>query len=676
LAAVVLFTSPATHAQQADQTPRFRAATSAVIVDVVVRDGEGRLVTNLTKDEFRITENGDPQMIDSFRVVGVPAAKERTGDASSSFERALGQPAGAPETHVVGLVFDRLSLEARLLAQRATLSYLHDAKRPGDRVGVFAIDLSLKTLQNFTDDARAVETAVNRATRRPSARIGVPGVFSPQVETSDTGRGNSPSSAPIPSGAIPSADVFDEMLSRLDKTYEKLERDHAGYATLNALLAIVHAMHQLPGRKTLVFFSEGLILPEAAQHHLESLVDTANRANVAIYTLDAAGLRVRSPLEETRERLEQRMSVPDALMRNPEAGLAILADETGGTAIRGTNDLRPGLQRIGDEIASHYLLGYAPSNQMLDGKFRRIGVSVAPAGLHVRARRGYVAVREDPTMPVLRFEAPAVALLDGATVPNAFPMRAGALAFPEPNRPGLTAVIVQFQQNVITFGDDKEKKRYAGDVCIVVRIKDRNDQIVRKLSQRYELSGPLNQLDAAKQSEILFYREPELAPGVYTLEAIVYDAVAQKGSARLATVEVEPVDASATRISSLMIVRRSERVPAAERNAANPLYFGEMLLYPNLGEPLRKAVDKELTLAAVIYPAAGAAPPAATLQLVQNGKLLAQAPIQLPAADAAGRLQYVGRLSTENLAPGAYELRLAVGAPAAQQIRSTLFRIE
>src|SRR6266542_1741502 len=129
LAAVVLFTSPATHAQQADQTPRFRAATSAVIVDVVVRDGEGRLVTNLTKDEFRITENGDPQMIDSFRVVGVPAAKERTGDASSSFERALGQPAGAPETHVVGLVFDRLSLEARLLAQRATLSYLHDAKR-------------------------------------------------------------------------------------------------------------------------------------------------------------------------------------------------------------------------------------------------------------------------------------------------------------------------------------------------------------------------------------------------------------------------------------------------------------------------------------------------------------------------------------------------------------------
>ena len=42
---------------------------------------------------------------------------------------------------------------------------------------------------------------------------------------------------------------------------------------------------------------------------------------------------------------------------------------------------------------------------------------------------------------------------------------------------------------------------------------------------------------------MLFYREPELPPGVYTMETIVYDGPTAKASVRYATVEVPKVDA-------------------------------------------------------------------------------------------------------------------------------------
>ncbi len=60
---------------------------------------------------------------------------------------------------------------------------------------------------------------------------------------------------------------------------------------------------------------------------------------------------------------------------------------------------------------------------------------------------------------------------------------------------------------------------------------------------------------------------------------------------------------------------------------------------------------------------------------MQNGKLLAQSPLPLEAADANGRIQQVGRLPLETLAPGTYDLRVVVTDGTAPQLRSVLVRI-
>src|SRR5439155_17969090 len=94
-----------------------------------------------------------------------------------------------------------------------------------------------------------------------------------------------------------------------------------------------------------------------------------------------------------------------------------------------------------------------------------------------------------------------------------------------------------------------------------------------------------------------------LPNGVYTMEAVVYDAASGKSSVRFSTVEVPKADATRLRMSSVVLVKRSEQVAANERRDDNPLLVKDVILYPNLGEPVSKA-SREVGFYFVIYPAA------------------------------------------------------------------------
>jgi hypothetical protein len=127
-------------------------------------------------------------------------------------------------------------------------------------------------------------------------------------------------------------------------------------------------------------------------------------------------------------------------------------------------------------------------------------------------------------------------------------------------------------------------------------------------------------------------------------------------------------------VSTLTIVQRGERVPAGERQPNNPLYFGDVLIYPNLGEPLSKARDKALTFYVVIAPGPGGVP-GATLELARDGEILARSAVVLPAADASGRIAHVAQVPLERLAAGKYTLRLIVQAGDQREVREAAFDV-
>jgi hypothetical protein len=455
-------------------------------------------------------------------------------------------------------------------------------------------------------------------------------------------------------------------------------------------------MRRLPGRKSIILFSEGIALPPAVQRLFISVTDAANRANVSIYTMDAAGLRAESDQAKIRDQVNKAGASgggilaggktgggaltqslennEDVLRQDPRNSLSALARDTGGVAFDNTNDLRQGFDRVESDLHNYYLLGYTSTNDKLDGRFRTIDVKISRPGVTVAARRGYFAVRDSGGAPVHGWEAPALGALEAKPVPNAFPVRAAALLFPERERPGLVPVVVDFSTAPLSFAPTPDGKSYTSDFTVLVRFLDERNQVVRKVSQHYEVQGPLANLERAKQGEILFYREPELQPGVYTMEAIVHDNPTGQASVRFATVEVPRIEPSRVRASSLILTRRAERIDAKDRRTDNPLLVNDILVYPNLGEAVSRK-SKEVGFFVTVYPAAGGPAPQATLQLLGNGKPLAEQPLPLAAADAQGRIQQTGRLPIDQLAPGTYDLRVVVQQGSTRLSRSTLLRI-
>ena len=132
---------------------------------------------------------------------------------------------------------------------------------------------------------------------------------------------------------------------------------------------------------------------------------------------------------------------------------------------------------------------------------------------------------------------------------------------------------------------------YRTDFAIFAQILDAAGEVVRKASEPYRLAGSVSQMEHAKAGEILFYRQPTLPPGKYLVEAAVHDTLAMRGGVSHLTLTV-PDDRNSLRRSDLILIRRSERVRSKDGLADNPLCVGDTLLYPNLGEPLRRSVDQ------------------------------------------------------------------------------------
>lgn len=701
--------------------------TAEVMLDAVVKDKRGRPVKNLKAEDFEVYEDGVRQQISSFRLVArepaaATAATPAQPNAPAVSPSVTPQPATPSSLGIgaVALVFDRLSPDGRTRARAAALSYLETGLGAGDFVGVFAINQTLQIVQPYTNNVelarRAVDDAGARASSSYSSTAGQVrdmGVRQDNLTNSTAGLESTlAGGASGPAGAGAMADAAAQMganaveasLNRIAinslETFERIERDQQGYATTNGLLALINSMRGVQGRKAIIFFSEGVSIPPAVQQQFNSVISNANRANVSIYSVDAAGLRATSPNEEARRemlsrggrRLNQVASGrdetggpmmrgiernEDLLSLNPDSGLGRLADQTGGKLIADTNNIGPRLREVGDDMHSYYVLTYVPKNRSLDGRFRTISVKVNRSDLEVQTRKGYYAIETADGSPTMAYEVPALIALGGGGRPAAFPVRAAAFNFPAAGRADLTSLIVQVPPGTITYATDADKKTFHTDFSVVVLVKDASQRVVRKFSNQYTINGPLAQLDAAKRGEILFYRDAELPPGRYTVAVAAYDALTGQASVKSTDVEVQAGDPARLRLSSLAVLRRVEQIKAQEQKPSTPFLIGDVLVYPNVGEAMSKATDKQLAFYFTAYPAAGStAPLKATVEIRQGQQSIGRIPVDLPAADATGRVQFASALPIENFKPGDYELRVTVTDGATQSTRSQSFTVQ
>jgi VWFA-related protein len=432
----LLILSAAPDAQQERQT--VRAATAGVLIDVTVVDSEGRPVIDLTANDFEIREDGKPQQIVSAALVRSFVPTRLLGNAGAPGEAAAPAAVIAPTSPappppappatptVTAILFDSLSADARPLAVRGAAQFISTLATGHEYAGIFQAGLSLTTVQPFTNQPAALRKALDGvATMAPSN-------LSPADERSRSSSrtaGLDPS-APVTAGAEeaigwttvaeheqrlyqssdPALQLI-QMEQRMKEGYMRFLSEYEGDAALSGLRATVTALAPLPGRKSLLYFCEELPITSRLKSRFDTIIGEANRANITIYPVDAAGLRIHSKESEvghsvalsgaqgigdarrpdgpmTKE-LEQR---EQELSSRPAAVLGRLAGETGGFMIDNTNDLGKGVARMQVERTTYYLLGYQPTNATPDGKFRKISVKVKRSGkFTVRARTGYLA---------------------------------------------------------------------------------------------------------------------------------------------------------------------------------------------------------------------------------------------------------------------------------------------
>ncbi len=418
-------TLSAQHEIGAQDAPVFRASTHLVTIDAVVTDGDGKLVTNLTRDDFDVIVSGRRQTLEqalyirtqdqpqAWAAARAASAGSRNGPpeprSETAASRTLRTTATAPDkiARTIALVVDDLGLsfQSMFYVRNAVHKYIDTQIEPGDLVAIVRTAGGVGALQQFTTDKRLLHLAADRL---------LWGVRNHGAFASPDGAG----------------------LDEVDQLHDTL----TSVGSMGALEYIARGVSLLPGRKCIVYFSEGLrsIFDDRMGtgdsrgagsgriwRAMERMLSRANAAGVVIYTIDARGL-VASPSGPRAEdgsvasgaspaagleagaSLDPRavradggfLDTPSARMgaadrRRPfidsQQSLRFLADQTGGLAIENTNDFNWGISRILDDQRGYYLLGYAASadSQRTGWTQDRIKVRVKRPGLRVRARQGF-----------------------------------------------------------------------------------------------------------------------------------------------------------------------------------------------------------------------------------------------------------------------------------------------
>jgi VWFA-related protein len=491
LAGAALAWTPASVSAQADGQPRFSTETSAVVLDVVVRDRQGRPVTGLRRDDFQVFEGRARQAITVFEGPGarpLPAAAIASGPASHT----SGHTSTPAPPRVVALAFEQLGPAARVAAAEAARRFV-DSLGPGDFAGVFTIDRALRVVASYERPSAMVRAAIDRAAEEPGWPLRRAGLV-PGAEFASGEAGQ------------PTQDTRDEA------------KRTRGMATLDALSRLIRTVALLPGRKMVVLFSEGLALDGSEEattlqradgprtldddwltdgrfERFQRLVEEANAAQVAFYTFDAAGLRPESQFAK------------GGFGRAPYVGLLALAQGTGGAFVENTNDLAPGAVRAADDQASYYVLGYTPTKPA-DGEYRSLSVRARCPGCSVLARGGYRASPAGRTRQVGPRDVAPLLVLDRAPAPNEFELPLDVTV----------GAADGSRRLIVAASIDESAVSPGGLVTFLLRLADAGGRAVAVVSQHVQLPGA-----ATPNARITFTRDLAIPVGRYTIELVAYD---------------------------------------------------------------------------------------------------------------------------------------------------------
>jgi VWFA-related protein len=555
-----------------------KVTSNLVSVDVIVKDKKGKAITDLRPDDFTVFENGVQQKIEFFDstlstggVAGQPAT------ATVSTQPNSRNPTGFPR-NIIALVLDGQSTELANLkhVREGMMKYIRERISDSDSVALFSISGGLQLLQAFTQDKAkliaAVEKAYDSSTVSKTSEVRD---LSENIRAMREQIAGGPEleGGPAPGPGFNGSAAAQALIARhVLEQYIQLRSTLSAQQTrpvLAALAAISEGLRPIPGKKTLVMFSQGFVAPETLDWQVQSTIDIANRANVAIYVIDSGGLTGGAPTSgalvsgsplggisgglemEQRRRSGAGESVFDITrqegLNRQQDLLYRISEDTGGRFVKNTNDIAAGLERIDAEIRSRYTLAYRSTDPNFDGSFRKVKIEVHRPDTNVVARPGYYAI---PPSQIVPFSPDDKRLLANFTNMQAHPTLPLSLELSSfRSREGFYVVPLSFEipPAAVQFDRQGDKQHLHLEVLGVIRAEG-EDKILSRLGGNFDVNLTAQQYESILNDKIFYRQDMQLYAGNYTVDLIVRDRLSGKAAAKRETLAlaVEDLDFRAT----------------------------------------------------------------------------------------------------------------------------------
>ena len=550
--------APEPSARQDSQQPRmtFKVEVNYIEIDATVTDAQGNPVTNLTREDFQLTEDAKPQTLTVFSHVGLPVQRV---DPLLSRTTVVDPDVRTNRREFDGRVFVLMLDDLHTSATRtvrlrtAAAAFIQRYMGANDVAAVVYSSGSNDRAQEFTGSRPLLLSAVNRFIGQK--------LLSPAAAKADQAM----------------------LLERTGQTAtggdpDAMERAYKDRQLLARLRTISEYLAGVQGRrKSIVLFSEGI---ETDYSHgrtdvstrvdptqraagadllaeLQSTIGAAGRANVSIYPIDPRGLVALESFDAslTTQRLDTMTEIFEETRRSQDS-LRTLAAETGGIAAVDRNDFNETFARIIRDNSNYYVLGYYSPNGKRDGKFRKVAVKVLRPGLTVRARTGYLVPKGDPPKKNVSTPQASEALRDAVSSPlpvAGLALTAAAVPFRSADKASVL-VVAEIDGSKFAF-TDRNGRPWTSLELVTLPI----DGAGRPLEgTRDELSVTPRQetRDAIIAKGVRMIRRLDLPSGRYQLRVGVREA--GSGSAGSVPIDLEVPDFAAAPLSMSGIVVSSQ----------------------------------------------------------------------------------------------------------------------
>lgn len=538
-----------TPAQQ--QVPTISVSTRLVVVDVVVTDKGGKVVPGLKATDFQVFDNGKPQRVRFFEEHTAPPKDSNVEIPKLPPNQFTNFPFERPKDTVNIVLFDLLNVAPadQSYARKEMLKSL--AHLPsGRQIALFTLGNRLRMIQGPSSDSSALVAAAQKLLLQTSHEIETRAQINANNTTVQSLANSSGAATGTVNGVAVGGTPFpvDEQLRDSLIREEKFFAEDRISTTLRSLIAIARMVNGYPGRKNLIWVTDGIpfqfganmktdkykrlrdqkdFLPE-----LERAGTALAEAQLTVYPVDVAGISVNgmdssvSGTSFTASGSEYSTALADQSESqwNNRVAMDDIAAQTGGKSFFGSNSISASIGAALEDGARYYTVAYTPDNVKWDGSYHSITMKV-PNNVKISHRKGYVAVPEWAPSEREATQVLASSMQMGMPSATALLIRAQVLPPDKDNRKlridyAVSSRDVQFLPT--------EAGGKAGTVDFMASLWDAQSKFVSSTSQAITVKIPPNGKTEALRQGIPAHQEIDLKPGNYILCIGAMDRASQK----------------------------------------------------------------------------------------------------------------------------------------------------